>query len=160
MDYRKELLDKKYIGEWDLVNGALTVTIKGVKREKIQPRNEVKPVIYFKEANPHIAPTCNLKVIAKLYGKETENWIGKKVTFYYDPRVKFGSDTVGGLRIKDIVPAEEKSAGECSVCHKPIFGAFNMDAETWVKYCTSKKGVPLCGPCSKTYMAPVEEVQT
>jgi hypothetical protein len=28
-----------------------------------------------------------------------EQWIGKKIEIYYDPTVKFGKETVGGIRI-------------------------------------------------------------
>ena len=43
--------------------------------------------------------------VSKLYGNNTKDWVGKAVTLYFDPKVMFGRDQVGGIRIRESIPA-------------------------------------------------------
>lgn len=38
--------------------------------------------------------------MAAMYGDDTEGWIGKPVTLYFDPTVKVGRDVKGGIRVR------------------------------------------------------------
>lgn len=40
-----------------------------------------------------------LDVLAACWGKSMAGWVGRRVTLYNDPDVKFGPDVVGGIRI-------------------------------------------------------------
>ena len=40
-----------------------------------------------------------LRLLFKAWGDESDNWIGRRVTLYGDPDVRFGSDAVGGIRV-------------------------------------------------------------
>lgn len=40
-----------------------------------------------------------LRVLAGCWGKDTSEWVGRKVELYCDPDVMFGPDRVGGVRI-------------------------------------------------------------
>jgi hypothetical protein len=42
----------------------------------------------------------NASRISKLYGDDTDNWIGKEVVLYVDHEVQYGSDMVSGLRVR------------------------------------------------------------
>lgn len=42
------------------------------------------------------------RVLAHCWGKESDNWIGRRVELYADEKVKFGNDTPGGTRISRI----------------------------------------------------------
>jgi hypothetical protein len=46
----------------------------------------------------------NRRSLNRLYGKITANWRGKRVTLYVDNNVRFGRETVSGVRIRDVVP--------------------------------------------------------
>lgn len=39
------------------------------------------------------------RVLAYCWGRESDNWIGKRVELFSDERVKFGNETPGGTRI-------------------------------------------------------------
>jgi hypothetical protein len=39
------------------------------------------------------------RVLAHCWGRESDNWIGKRVELFSDERVKFGNETPGGTRI-------------------------------------------------------------
>ena len=43
-------------------------------------------------------------VIVGMYGPYLENWVGKKITLYVDPAVTFGRKTVGGIRVRPMIP--------------------------------------------------------
>ena len=51
----------------------------------------------------------NLKILVKNFGKSTSAWIGRTVVLYLDENVMFGSNAVGGLRlrVKKAKPAPE-----------------------------------------------------
>lgn len=40
-----------------------------------------------------------LDVLAKVWGKNGSEWVGRSLTLYNDPEVTFGKDKVGGIRI-------------------------------------------------------------
>lgn len=51
------------------------------------------------EGKPFIPCLTMRKLIAALWGGESDNWIGKSMTLFRDPSIKFGPDTPGGVRI-------------------------------------------------------------
>jgi hypothetical protein len=44
-------------------------------------------------------PVTMLRLLTEAWGDESDNWIGKRVTLYRDAKVRFGSDTPGGIRV-------------------------------------------------------------
>lgn len=44
-------------------------------------------------------PVTLLRLMAEAWGDESDEWIGKRVTLYKDPNVRYGADTPGGIRI-------------------------------------------------------------
>lgn len=44
-------------------------------------------------------PVTVLRLLAEAWGDDGDNWIGKRVTLYKDAKVRFGSDTPGGIRV-------------------------------------------------------------
>ena len=80
------------------------VTVKAIKTEKIQNlrtfKDEEKKVLYVEEfqLGMILGAKTNRKTLLKLAnGKDLK---GLKITLYRDPNVKFGSKTVGAIRIK------------------------------------------------------------
>jgi hypothetical protein len=45
-----------------------------------------------------------LRMLAKAFGDESDDWIGKRVCIYVDPNVSFKGQVVGGLRLRPIGP--------------------------------------------------------
>ena len=51
------------------------------------------------EGKPFLPCLTMRKMIAAIWGKESDAWIGQSLTLFRDPSIKFGPDTPGGVRI-------------------------------------------------------------
>jgi hypothetical protein len=112
----RSFLDSEVIRYADLAErGDITLEIAKVVKGKVTGKSgkgSSKAMISFKGAErPLAAGTAILSSIAKLYGKNTDKWVGKLVTLYADDEVMFGGERVGGVRCRPVVPASS-SAGE------------------------------------------------
>lgn len=127
-DYRS-MFDRNYLYSFDLKGKDLTVEIARVEAGKLQiagtTQKQSKPVLYFKTRNGQPGPglalnKTNAKVVAKLYGTNTDQWVGKKLTLY-PTTTKFGAETVDCIRIKPTVPRGEAESGPESTLppHEP-----------------------------------------
>jgi len=107
------LFPNDYLGAPDLREKDVTLTISRVVREKLrtQDGDEIKPIIYFKEMEERHAKDpdqinkrlvlnkTNATSIMGLYGNETDDWIGQKVTLFPTTCQAFGS-TVDCIRVR------------------------------------------------------------
>lgn len=81
----------------DLMGGPVTVTVENVtKGSREQPVN-IHLVEY--PGRPYRPGKTMRRVIAHLWGAESSAYVGRRLTLYRDPNIKFGRDTVGGIRI-------------------------------------------------------------
>ena len=104
-----EMLNSRFLKQTD-IDGDTTVTIQAVKKDNIarddQPE-DIKPVCKFREyEKPMILNTTNTKRLFAFLGKESDDWIGKKVVLYRDEE-ETGSRISGG--------AGDSLAGEARV---------------------------------------------
>lgn len=121
--YRK-VFDSPYLSSMDIVD-PITLTIARVTQEadKTKKSKETFNTAYFAEKfirpgeklKPMILNATNSKTMAKLTGSPfIEDWAGARVTVYVERGIKFGRDTVDGLRImqaptrKEITPDNVK----------------------------------------------------
>ncbi len=82
-------------------------TIKRVVMEQAGQGNEdpEKPVIYFREFEKGlICNKTNSNIIAKLYGDETDQWIGQKVVLWVNHDVQFKGEMVSAIRVRSRAP--------------------------------------------------------
>lgn len=105
---RYELMfPSEFVKAADLNGKDVTVTIKAVTVDELTMRGgrkENKGVIRFEKAEKKLVLNrTNADTIAKLYGNETENWIGKQITMY-PTRTTFGRDEVECIRIREEKP--------------------------------------------------------
>lgn len=105
MPHFKKLFPTGFIDESDLPEPK-TVTIESVAVEDLQlpgaSTKERRVVVSFVGAKKRmVLNKTNAKRIAKMHGKKTEDWTGKEVVLWFDPSVKFGRETVGGVRVKE-----------------------------------------------------------
>ena len=111
-DYRT-LFDSKYVASYDLENGDVTVTISAVRSEELSAHNgdaERKAVLTFSDAKKEfVCVKTNCKLIAGMYGKDVDNWIGKRITLYKTQCEAFG-DVVDCVRVRPAAPAAEAAA--------------------------------------------------
>lgn len=107
--YRK-VFDSPYLSSADVVE-PISLTIAKVTQEvdKTKKSKDVFNTVYFVEKEirqgeklkPMILNATNSKSVARIAGTPyIEEWGGKRITVYVETGIKFGRDTVDGLRIK------------------------------------------------------------
>ena len=116
------LYPSKYLKASDLRGRDVTLTIcpeRGVRIDKVARQGgakEPKAVMFFAECAAKakkeeaeekalILNKTNAKTIAAIYGTETEDWKGKRITLY-PTKTDFGRDRVDCIRIRDEIPKE------------------------------------------------------
>ena len=98
-------------------DGTLTIARVSVEDLKTANSTERKPVLYFHETHAKalqngdaskekrlVLNKTNAKAIAGLYGWETNEWAGKRITLYATQCQAFG-ETVDCIRVRPIAPA-------------------------------------------------------
>ena len=111
----------KYLQAHNLKDQDVTLTIRAVVREAVEDNkgdSEQLPVLYFEETREAarknggdelrlVLNKTNMKSIAKFYGYEGDDWVGKRVTFFPTTCQAFG-DTVDCIRVRPVVPQAEQ----------------------------------------------------
>ena len=104
-DYRK-MFDSEYLASWDLEKDT-TVEMAQVVLGEVQGKNgdaTKKPILYFKGAKKGmVLNKTNGKIIAAMYGNDTDAWVEKSITLYATTCESFG-DTVDCIRVRPGVP--------------------------------------------------------
>ena len=97
--------DELYPGRFlkgGLLKAPTTYTIKRVGTETMttEKGDTEKPVIAFAETALKWIP-CKTDGIClrSLWGRKSKAWVGHRVTLHFDPKVKFGKETKGGIRM-------------------------------------------------------------
>lgn len=121
------LFPSKYLKASDLREKEVVLTIdpeRGVKVEKLQRQGgakEPRPVLYFleckaaaerkgEEEKALVLNKTNAKVIAAMYGTDTDKWKGQRITLY-PTRTKFGLESVECIRVRDTIPPAKEVNG-------------------------------------------------
>lgn len=82
----------------DLIGGPITVKITGLKAG-----SDEQPVIVEIEGRRPFKPCKSMRrVMIRVWGDKGRDWIGKRMTLYGDPHVRFGGVEVGGIRISHV----------------------------------------------------------
>ena len=149
----KKLHNPDYLGVYALEVGKdLIVTIREIKNEMVVGvggKKEECSVMHFAEHNikPMIVNATNFKMMQKLFKTPFyQKWYGQKIQLYADYNVKFGGETVEGLRIRDFLP--DLDSFVCADCTHDIKPAGKMTAEQTANYTRRKYGRPLCAGCA------------
>lgn len=151
----KKMTNPNYMGDYSIPQGRdLIATIDYVRREKVTGvggKTEEEVVAHFSDGNkPLILNKTNMKTIQKIYKTPyIEDWHGRKIQIYYDPTIKFGRETVGGLRIRPFVPEIQTASMICADCGQAITEAYGMTAEKLSLYTHQKYGKELCADCAQ-----------
>ena len=117
MPHWKSMMDRDYLFAFDLQGRDCTVTIAKVTGGEIKGtggKKSKKPLCYFRESKdnrPLGLNATNCKTIAAMYGNDTKDWIGKRITIY-PTTTTFGPDTVDCIRVRPRVPDEKAKPGE------------------------------------------------
>ena len=149
----KSLTKPNYLGSYAFENNQdMVCTIKVVRNEVVTGeggRKEECTVCYFVEnVKPMILNKTNMKTISKVAGSPfIEDWAGHKIQIYVDPKVRFGKEITGGLRIRNKVTLSESKI-KCEICGDDIKPAGSMTAEQTAWYTRQKYGKQLCSVCA------------
>lgn len=109
----RSLMDKTYLGSWDLPEGKDVVVVidhcEGAKIKGTTGEEKKAPVLYFQgKKKAMVLNATNSKTIAKLYGRHIEKWAGKPVALYGTRTLAFGEE-VECIRIRPEAPAMPKA---------------------------------------------------
>jgi len=110
----KKAFKSDYLSSVDLDDKEIQLTIEKVVLKECITASGKKlcNVAYFKEPNikPMILNVTNSKIVKRFSGGKThlEEWLNIPIRVYVDSKVKFGSDTVEGLRIRETQPTTQK----------------------------------------------------
>ncbi len=122
-----KLYPSTYLKASDLPEEGQIFTIKGVELERMPNNGDEKPVIYFTDAEKGlVCNVTNARVIGKLYGDDTDDWDGCKITLY-PTEVSFQGDMVEAIRVRSKKPKEAKANGKSKKPAEPITQA-ELDA--------------------------------
>lgn len=115
--YRKAF-DSPYLSAADVVEPTiLTIKTVSLERDKTKKTQESFNTAYFvekeirpgEELRPMILNATNSRTMRALTGSPfIEDWAGTAITIYVDANVRFGRDTVEGLRISTEPPRKDK----------------------------------------------------
>ncbi len=89
----------------DLITGPITVTVEAVKRSN-SPEQPID--IYITGHRPFRPCKSMRRVLISVWGDKGSEWIGKSMTLYRDPAVKYGGVEVGGIRISHVSGIDEE----------------------------------------------------
>lgn len=83
-----------------LIGTTMTVTVTNVKRTS----DEQPVVIHYQNDNGRPYKPCKTmrKLLIAAWGEDGTQWVGRSMTLFCDPDVKFGGEKVGGIRISHL----------------------------------------------------------
>ena len=99
------LFPSKWLAAADLNNEDRIVQIKQIiPSEEVGQSKDKRPIVYYQGVEKGmVLNKTNAKRIAKLYGADTDKWIGKFITLY-PSECDFGDETVPCLRVRQDAP--------------------------------------------------------
>ncbi len=115
MPHWKSMTDRDWLFAFDLKGKDVTLTIEKVEGGSVTGtggKKSRKPIVHFREGaekKPLALAVTNCKIIAKMYGDDTDAWVGKRVTLY-PTTTTFAGEVVDCIRIRPTQPPERKGA--------------------------------------------------
>jgi len=95
----------------DLIGGPMTITVTEVR---VRGDGDQRVSVYFQGDNGKPFKPCKsmIRVMAHIWGDDSDKAVGQSMTLFCDPSVKFGGDAVGGIRISHMTGLKsDKSFG-------------------------------------------------
>ena len=84
----------------DLIASPMTVTVTEVRAGN--PEQPVSILTAETPGRPYKPSKSMRRVLVAAWGKESANYVGRRMTLYRNPQIKFGGDTVGGIEISNL----------------------------------------------------------
>lgn len=89
----------------DYANGPKTVTVSDVKAGSAEQPVEIHLVEF--PGRPYKPGKSMRRLLVAAWGAEASAYVGRKLTLYGDPTIRFGKDEVGGIRISHLSHIEK-----------------------------------------------------
>lgn len=102
------MLASRWLAKTDLDYQGKNVTITNISQE-VMPDQSQKFAVHFSEVKPLLLNKVNARVLAAMFGGNTDGWIGKKVCVFNDPTVNYQGAT-GAVRVRPPVSQVKPSA--------------------------------------------------
>ena len=101
MDLTKTIApDSTQINADDLLNGPVTVTVENVSAGSAEQPVNIHVAEFPKRA---YRPSKSMRrVLVHVWGSKGSEYVGRKMTLYRDPNIRFGREAVGGIRISHV----------------------------------------------------------
>jgi len=118
----------------DLIGGPRTITVTKVTGNEGNAEQPVN-VFYEGDGNKPFRPCKSMRrVMVKIWGPDASKYVGRSMTIYRDPKVKWGGMEVGGIRISHmsgIDKPETMALTETRANRKPFtVQPLNVEAKT------------------------------
>lgn len=91
----------------DLIGGPQLVTIAEVRRGNSEQPVEIV-TSEFGPGRPYKPGKSMIRVLISAWGKDASAYTGRRLMLYRDPDIRFGKDTVGGIRISAMSDIEHR----------------------------------------------------
>lgn len=96
-----DILASKWLAITDLPQEGIDLQILNVTQEQIGEMLEDKLAIHLNAGyKPMLCNRTNMRILASLFGPQTQGWIGKTVNVFNDPSVSYAGRMTGGIRIR------------------------------------------------------------
>lgn len=82
----------------DLIAGSLTLTVESVKRHSADQPVQINVIGH----RPYRPSKSMRRVLVKAWGERADGWIGRSMTLFNEPTVKWAGSPVGGIRISHL----------------------------------------------------------
>ncbi len=122
MPHWRSMLDKEYLGAWDLPRD-VHVMIEAVHKARLEGTGQIKansrPVMSFRGTEKKLIVNATIgTTIQGMYGPDTEDWIGKRITLYATQCASKGGAMVDCVRVRPKPPAAKEKTE--SVASQPV----------------------------------------
>lgn len=125
----------------DLVGGPRTITITNVRGNEGNKEQPVVVAFNGDEGKPFLPCKTMRRLMVAAWGPDAASYVGRSMTLYRDPTVKFGGMEMGGVRIShmshidsDLKVALTSTRGKRGMVHvKPLVAAPTKPAPTTVR---------------------------
>jgi hypothetical protein len=84
----------------DVATAPLTITITAVEAGPTDQPVHLHNAEY--PGRPYKPGKSMRRVLLAAWGKEASDYVGRKITLYGDPTIKFGKEAIGGIRIRAV----------------------------------------------------------
>lgn len=91
----------------DLLTGPRTFTIREVRKTGAADQPVEVVLAEFPEGRPFKPSKTVRRILVAAWGPEATAYTGRRLTLYRDPAVKFGGESVGGIRVSHLSHIEK-----------------------------------------------------